>query len=189
MHQTIVDNKSYSTESTEGVLRQKLGGTVPTFENLRYLVEKPTGIRWTKQVMPLTKKNNIIPSNDIHTSSLTWFFLQYQVWLTSNHLNEIINNPILLKWNNIGSTTDNKQTPLDNLYMTNNHKVKNMRDLSLLDDETHIRSPSSVALWIFKVVNTQFWEHQEIITKRTRLINVRKTMTKEGFFLDIQLQN
>ena len=64
-----------------------------------------------------------------------------------------------------------------------------MRNLSLLDDETHTRSPPSVALGIFKVVNTQFREDQEIITKRMRLINVRKTMVKEGRFLDIQLQN
>lgn len=187
MHHNIVNRKSPMPVQMTTILKQKLGDVVPSFEDVRHSVAYASKVTWPKQVKPLTSKKHAIPPDSIHPSSLTWFFLQYQVWFTTHHLATLAVSPIFPK-NYVGSVSDNKKYPLDNLTMTDNYKVSKMDDLALVDDKDNVRSPSNVALAVFKVVNTQLREDDGIKAKRTAVHYAVKAMDDKKYFLTIEMQ-
>ena len=72
--------------------------------------------------------------------------------------------------------------------MTDNYKVSKMDDLASVDDKDNVRSPSNVALAVFKVVNTQLREDADIKAKRTAVHNAVKVMDDKEYFLTIEMQ-
>ena len=134
------------------------------------------------------QKKHAIPPANIQPSSLTWFLLQYHLWFTAEYLSQIKALHIFVKGNYEGSTTENRKFPLDNLIMDGGHKVNNMHDLSLVDDENHVRTPYNVALVVYKVVNTGLKQNKEMIDKVCYVENAVTTMGDNKHFLDILLE-
>ena len=126
-------------------------------------------------------KRHVLPAkamgqNDKVPSLLELYLTMYTVYLSEGRLSITKENPIFTIGNycGVGATTDH---PLDNLYFKqpnqDSTKLSNMKQLCIIDETNDPSQLTTIALMLFKVVNTPL-KASRLIQDKFNCINGRK---------------
>ena len=126
-------------------------------------------------------KRHVLPAkamgqNDKVPSLLELYLTMYTVYLSEGRFSSTKENPIFTIGNycGVGATTDH---PLDNLYFKqpnqDSTKLSNMKQLCIIDETNDPSQLTTIALMLFKVVNTPL-KASRLIQDKFNCINSRK---------------